>query len=307
MGIYDKKYFSPNFGYPKGTDGRRGYEIVGVGVHISGAEWQSNYSWIMNPSSNASYNAIIQRDGSIVSLVPESNAAYSHGRINKPDWPFLKAGVNPNLYTLSVARVGSNQNTWDKPQMDSTVRLILHWADKYGFKPEWPYVFGHKNIDSVDRWYCPGTPFLDALYVELAKAVAAPMEPSVAYRIIVSSHTRWEDAEASRRHIQQLFPTHEPFIVRNIVHGTYWFRVVLREVERHDQARAVIDAVKRKGLTAWSVAEWEDLDFDIPGPEPEEPIEEPIEEPEDPVTELPSGLLALLRRLYDLLKILFRD
>ena len=141
MGIYDAVYQSPNFGYPKGSAGRRNEKIIGVGVHISGAEWQSNYSWIMNASANASYNAIIKRDGSIISLVPEQNAAYSHGKIDKSTWPLLKSGVNTNLYTLSVARVGSNQNIWDKPQMDSTVKLILYWAKKYNFKPEWPHVF----------------------------------------------------------------------------------------------------------------------------------------------------------------------
>ena len=166
--IYDLKYFSPNFGYPKGSNGRNGHKIIGVGVHISGAEWQSNYNWIMNPSANASYNAIILRDGKIVQLVPETDAAYSHGKIDKPSWPLLRNGVNPNLYTLSVARVGSNQNVWDSPQMDSMVRLILYWADKYNFKPEWPAVFGHKHIDSVNRWYCPGQPFLDELYKRLA-------------------------------------------------------------------------------------------------------------------------------------------
>jgi len=169
--IYDGKYDSPNFGYPKGSNGRKGNKIIGVGVHISGAEWQSNYNWIMNPVANASYNTMIKRDGSIIQLVPEENAAYSHGRINQSKWPLLKFGINPNLYTLSVARVGSNQNIWDAPQMDSMVKLILHWAEKYDFKPEWPTVFGHKHIDSIGRWYCPGDPFLTELYKRLESAV----------------------------------------------------------------------------------------------------------------------------------------
>ena len=172
--IYDLKYYSPNFGYPKGSKGRRGQQIIGVGTHISGAEWQSNYNWIMNPAANASYNAIILRDGRIVQLVPEEDAAYSHGKITKPSWPLLKSGVNPNLYTLSVARVGSNQNTWDAAQMNSMVRLIMYWAGKYSFKPEWPAVFGHKHIDSVDRWYCPGDPFLTELYKRLKLAAPSP-------------------------------------------------------------------------------------------------------------------------------------
>ena len=67
MTIYNEVYKSPNYGYPKGSVGRKGHKIIGVGVHITGAEWQSNYNWIMNPAANASYNAMIKRDGTIVS------------------------------------------------------------------------------------------------------------------------------------------------------------------------------------------------------------------------------------------------
>ena len=88
--IYDEAYSSPNFGYPRGAPGRGGQKITGIGLHISGATWQSNYNWIMNPAANASYNAIVKDDGTVVSLVPEQNAAYSHGRINKATWPLLK-------------------------------------------------------------------------------------------------------------------------------------------------------------------------------------------------------------------------
>jgi len=169
MGIYNGSYPTKNFGYPKGTQGRNGHSIVGVGVHISGARWASNLSWIQNPSSNASYNCIVRRAGSKMLLVPERNAAYSHGRVNRPSWPLLKSGVNPNLYTLSIARTGSNQNEWTEKQMDSTVEVIMYWSEKYGFPPRWPYVFGHFHIDSVNRAYCPGEEFFEELLKRLER------------------------------------------------------------------------------------------------------------------------------------------
>jgi hypothetical protein len=109
---YDVIYKSPNFGYPKGREGRGGHEIIAIGLHITGAAWESNYRWIMNSAANAGYNAVVRDDGSVVSLVPEENAAYSHGRINRPTWPLLKKGVNPNLYTLSVARTVVVPEVW---------------------------------------------------------------------------------------------------------------------------------------------------------------------------------------------------
>ncbi len=167
MGIYDEVYASPNFGYPRGRRSRNGHAIEAIGIHIGGAAWQSNYNWIMNPNSSASYNAYIKTDGRIVSFVPEDSPAWSHGKINKATWPLLKSGVNPNIYTLSVSREGSNQNTWTPKQMESMLKILVHWSDKYGIKLVRPYIFGHFEIDSVGRWYCPGKPFFDALIKNL--------------------------------------------------------------------------------------------------------------------------------------------
>jgi hypothetical protein len=175
--MYDEIYQSPNWGYPRGTRGRAGQKIIGVGVHISGAEWPSNHAWIMNPSACASYNVLVKRDGKAAMFVDPANPAWSHGAINKPNWPLLKSGVNPNLYTLSISRVGSDQRKWDEPQMETTVRIIRAWANEYGFKPEWPHVFGHKHIDSVGRWFCPGDPFLNELY----KRLEAEVKPRPVY------------------------------------------------------------------------------------------------------------------------------
>jgi hypothetical protein len=165
--VYDEIYKTPNYGYPKGSHGRNGQKIIAIGLHISGGSWSSNYNWIMNPKANASYNALVKDDGKIVSLVPEENAAYSHGKVVNSTWSLLKPGVNPNLYTLSVARTGSDQRTWTTAQLDSTIKLLKHWCSKYGIKPVRPYIFGHFEIDTVDRWYCPGKNFFETVISEI--------------------------------------------------------------------------------------------------------------------------------------------
>lgn len=181
MSIYHETYNSPNFGYGgKGNPGRHGHKIIGAGVHITGGEWESNRNWILNPASNASYNCVIKRDGTRAQFVAESNPAYSHGRINKATWPLLKTGVNPNIYTLSVARVGSNQNLWTPEQMESTLEILKYWSEKYNFPLARPHVFGHFEIDAAGRWYCPGKPFFDELVRRMAtySAPAVPVPPS---------------------------------------------------------------------------------------------------------------------------------
>jgi N-acetyl-anhydromuramyl-L-alanine amidase AmpD len=214
ISIYDQVYSSPNFGYPKGAIGRCSHKVIAICLHITGASWQSNYSWIMNPKANASYNAIVKDDGTVVTLVPEGSAAYSHGKINKATWPLLKAGVNPNLYTLSLARTGSDQNRWTEAQLASTLKVLRHWGKAYNIPLKRPYIFGHFEIDSVGRWYCPGRPFFDQVIAELAKeqqAAGAPEPASVTpstspaeptsqqevtwYRVVAGSYRSYASAE----------------------------------------------------------------------------------------------------------------
>ncbi len=174
---YDEIYSSPNWGYPRGRPGRNGHKPIGIGVHIGGGFFQSNYNHIMNPGAQASYNAYVKLDGSVVQFVAEENPAWSHGKIDKPSWPLLKSGVNPNLYTLSISREGSNQNTWQPEQMVSTIKVLKYWSEKYGIPLKRPYIFGHFEIDSVGRWYCPGKPFFDALIAEIEKVEVKPEQP----------------------------------------------------------------------------------------------------------------------------------
>lgn len=202
MSIYDEVYSSPNYGYPRGNPERNGQNIIGIGLHISGGSWQSTYRWIMNPAANASYNAIIKDDGSVVSLVPEQAAAYSHGRIDRPSWPLLKTGVNPNLYTLSLARTGTNQNNWTAEQLASTLKVLKYWGDKYNIPLERPYIFGHFEIDSVGRMFCPGHKFFERVikglemgeHLEPEEAACSPAE-IVWHRVVAGSYRVRANAE----------------------------------------------------------------------------------------------------------------
>ncbi len=202
MSIYDVVYSSPNFGYPRGSFERRGHNIIGIGLHITGGSWQSSYSWIMNPAANASYNAIVKDDGSVVSLVPEKGAAYAHGRINRPSWPLLKKGVNPNLYTLSLARTGTNQNSWTGDQLKATLKVLKYWSDKYNIPLERPYVFGHFEIDSVGRLFCPGHRFFERVIKALEEGehlatdeAADAQTESIWHRVIAGSYRVRANAE----------------------------------------------------------------------------------------------------------------
>jgi N-acetyl-anhydromuramyl-L-alanine amidase AmpD len=232
ISIYDQVYSSPNFGYPKGAIGRKGHQVIAICLHITGAAWQSNYSWIMNPKANASYNAIVKDDGTVVSLVPEGSAAYSHGKINKATWPLLKAGVNPNLYTLSLARTGSNQNRWTAAQLASTLKVLRHWGKAYNIPLRRPYIFGHFEIDSVDRWYCPGRPFFDRVIAELAQEQQAA------------------GVEASEPVQNSITPSTAPVEVP-VQQAAVWYRVVAGSYRNRVTAEQEAAKLKAQGLNAF--------------------------------------------------------
>ncbi len=205
--MFDETHLSPNFGYPRrGTKGRQGYKIEGVCVHISGGEWAGNRAWIMNPAASASYNVLVKRDGKAAMFVDPNDAAWSHGAVRSPKWPLLKTGVNPNLYTLSICRVGSDQRKWDPPQMDTIVRIIKLWANEFDFPAKWPNVFGHKHIDSVNRWYCPGDPFLNELYVRLAvpDIEPEPALPNTVFRVVAGSYKDRHNAEMVAANLRRM-------------------------------------------------------------------------------------------------------
>ena len=150
---------SPNFGYPKGTRGRAGHKIEAIVQHVSGGEWGSNRNWITNPSANASYNYYVKKDGEIVCFVPPENAAYANGRINRATWSRLKSGVNPNLYTASVCREGHNHHKPTTAQYHGLLNINYKLIKDNSLAIDRLTLIGHSEIDSVNRWYCPGSGF----------------------------------------------------------------------------------------------------------------------------------------------------
>ena len=251
--MYDAYYESPNFGYPRGTYGRNGQEIIGAGLHISGGPFSSTKNYIMQLRAEASYNALIDKDGSIISLVPEQNAAYSHGGINSPTWPLLKPNLNPNLYTLSVARSGTNQNTWTRAQLDSTVKLLKYWGGKYDFPLERPYVFGHFEI-TVRRRYCPGEEFFNKVIEELAKT--EPEErptTTLEWSRVVAGSFRNEQYAVNRKESLKYVGI-DAFIVPYVdSDNNTWHRVIAGSYRKPDNAVQQAKSLVNRGLSAFIV------------------------------------------------------
>jgi N-acetyl-anhydromuramyl-L-alanine amidase AmpD len=157
----DTGHPSPNRGYPTGT-----HRVDAVIWHIT--QGTNSLGWLTNPSSGASSNYLIARDGTIYELVPPTESAWANGRVCKPDvdhdqpliTQWLGEGVNFNQRTVSVEHEGWTSygagGSLTAAQVDATVRLTAWLCSRFGLPPDGQHIFGHYEIDSCDRPNCPG-------------------------------------------------------------------------------------------------------------------------------------------------------
>jgi N-acetyl-anhydromuramyl-L-alanine amidase AmpD len=110
--------------------------------------------------------------GQIHQYVMLEHGAWANGFIQKGTWPGIKwhSDVNPNLYTISVEFEGRHKvdergriSTPDwiptKAQIDVATDLIAWLCLTYGISANRETVFGHYEVDNVDRPFCPGPLF----------------------------------------------------------------------------------------------------------------------------------------------------
>lgn len=149
--MYDREVPSPNFGYPTGSKDRNGYGIKKIVVHVT--DGNNSEDWTANPESNVSYNYIIKKSGEILLIVDDAKAPYSNGVIRNPKVD-LDTNVNPNLYSLTIAREGFSYENPTDEQWESLVKLIAEKLLQYELEVS-EDIWGHFHIDSVERINCP--------------------------------------------------------------------------------------------------------------------------------------------------------
>jgi hypothetical protein len=159
--------------------GRSGRAIEAVCLHISDGETAAGaIGWFQNPESGVSAHYVVDRDGTIYRVVKEGDAAWANGRLNRPNLgnPLIagwaRAGLNPNLATVSVEAVGRSGAPWPAAQRRAVGWLIGDVCRRHGLPLDRRHVIGHGELDSVTRARCPGlTP--ERWAALLAEAAAA--------------------------------------------------------------------------------------------------------------------------------------
>lgn len=142
---------SPHF-FPN----RKGYKPEAIVIHIMAGTLVGTDAWFKNPASQVSAHYGVGKTGEVHQYVKEEHGAWHAGRVDKPTWKLIKAGVNPNYYTIGIEHEGQPGDIWTEAMIKSTAQLIKEIAQRWNIPIDRDHVIGHYNIYSV-KANCPAT------------------------------------------------------------------------------------------------------------------------------------------------------
>ena len=125
----------------------------------------------------ASCTVTVQRDGSILRVIPEEHGPWTNGAVRKPSArgrAMLARSGNPNIWTLSLEMEGRHNRAITEAQIQAAEWWVRDAAARHAIPLDRDHILRHADIDSVQRAHCPG------LYFEplVQRLVTPPAPPS---------------------------------------------------------------------------------------------------------------------------------
>lgn len=144
--------------FKQGRDGRRPEMIV---IHIADGYRESVLSEFTNNEKSSTY--LVNRDGTVWQFVEEKDTAFGNGIVYRPtSWEVMKrAGINPNLYTISIEHEGLASEDLTDVQYRASAELIADIAKRHQISLDRNFVIGHREIRRDKE--CPGKINIDKL------------------------------------------------------------------------------------------------------------------------------------------------
>jgi N-acetyl-anhydromuramyl-L-alanine amidase AmpD len=156
---------SPNF-----WSGRKGYKPEAVVIHIMDGTLAGTDAWFANSESQVSAHFGIGKNGEAHQYVKEDDTAWHAGRIDNPDWKFIKPGnINPNLYTIGIEHEGKPEDIWPDAMKQASAALIKELCNKWQIPIDRDHIIGHYQIFSKK----PNCPAKDKKIIDELIALAA--------------------------------------------------------------------------------------------------------------------------------------
>lgn len=170
MSIIWKGAYAGNFrvGRPNGL---RPEAIV---IHIMDGTLDGTGSWFNDPIANVSAHYGVGKGGAVHQYVKEADTAQHAGIVDRPSWPLLKAGVNPNFYTIGIEHEGRDADAypWGAPQLAASLALVREIAARWSIPLDADHIITHHQIRFGKT--CPGSNFDKADYLARLQGTPAP-------------------------------------------------------------------------------------------------------------------------------------
>lgn len=152
---------------------RQGKRAAAIFWHIQDGTTVGSLDWWTVHEASSTY--LLNRDGSLVSCIPEQHGPWTNGAVRNPTakWQAFarEHPGNPNLYTISIEMEGRPFGGITEAQLETAVWLGRDLMDRYALGLDDHY--RHADVDSVQRPNCPG-PYFDQLMGRLRSGAGKP-------------------------------------------------------------------------------------------------------------------------------------
>ncbi|MGA3002355.1 MAG: peptidoglycan recognition family protein [Acetobacteraceae bacterium] len=158
--------------YQSGRPGQ--FQPEAVVIHIMDGSLTGTDAWFNNNKAKVSAHYGIGRGGVVHQYVKEADTAFHAGIVDRPTWPLLKPGVNPNFYTIGVEHEGYTNVVWPwpAPQLHASAALVREILARWRIPLERERIVPHHLIRAGKT--CPGIHFDRAAYLAAVSAAPAP-------------------------------------------------------------------------------------------------------------------------------------
>lgn len=172
----DKKIFKPS---PNFWSGRKGYRPEAIVIHIMDGTLAGTDAWFADANSQVSAHFGIGKNGEVHQYVKEEDSAWHAGRIDNPDWKFIKPAVNPNLYTIGIEHEGKPDDIWTDAMKQASAALIKELCNKWQIPTDRDHIIGHYQIFSKK----PNCPAKNKQIIDELVTLAAGQQQSVSSQV----------------------------------------------------------------------------------------------------------------------------
>lgn len=166
---------------------RAGYSVLAIVCHIQdGSTIGSLEHFVHGHYSNgkqvtASCTYTVQKDGSILLVIPEQHGPWTNGDVQKPSSRGAalarRAGGDPNRVVVTIEAEGRPFDAMSEVQLQSIEWLIRDVADRHKLDPL-ADLYEHADFNSVTRANCAG-PYYDTIRARLGKPTQqVPTDPA---------------------------------------------------------------------------------------------------------------------------------